>query len=247
MMRFDVPSIVINKLFEQGYEEQVLDIVMAFETDPSKEVSDIPLSPALINDNGENIIFTNEVLQEYKKLVERIKNPTTAQEIPFFLFGNAKNIDGQDYVVIQEIKYSINGNLDDLRVSIDEGKFRELVTNSNYDVISIGHTHGNVSEEKKQQSLTRQLPPDLVEKYAIRDVGLNISIADIWQHEAFKQIASQLGNKKILQSIIMYNGDIIMIDDNSISKSNNVQAILENGNLVSLPTSTQHQNLSVHR
>jgi len=38
-----------------------------------------------------------------------------------------------------------------------------------------------------------------------------------------------------------------MIDDNSISKSNNVQAILENGNLVSLPTSTQHQNLSVHR
>ena len=143
--------------------------------------------------------------------------------------------------------YSINGNLDDLRVSIDEGKFRELVINLNYDVVSIGHTHGNVSEEKKQQSLTRQLPPDLVEKYAIRDVGLNISVADIWQHEAFKQIANQLGNKKILQSIIMYNGDIIMIDDHSISKSNNVQAILENGNIINLPTSVQQENLNIHR
>lgn len=247
MMRFDVPSIVINKLFEQGYEEQILDAVMAFETDSSKEVSDIPLSPSLMNDSGDNIILTREVLQEYNKLVERIKNPETAQEVPFFLLGNTKNIDGQDYVVIQEIRYSIDGDLNDLRVSIDEEQFKELVSNSSYDVISIGHTHGNVSEEKKQNSLTRQLPSNISEKYAIRDVGLNISVADIWQHEAFKQIASQLGNKKILQSIIMYNGDIIMIDDNSISKSNNVQALLENGNLINLPTSVQQDSFSVHR
>lgn len=246
-MKFDVPSIVINKLFEQGYEEQILDIVMAFETDSSKEVSDIPLSPSLMNDSGENIILARKVLQEYNKLVERIKNPETAQEIPFFLLGNIKNIDGQDYVAIQEIRYSIDGDLNDLRVSIDEEQFKKLVSNSSYDVISIGHTHGNISEEKKQNSLTRQLPSNISETYAIRDVGLNISVADIWQHEAFKQIASQLGNKKILQSIIMYNGDIIMIDDNSISKSNNVQAILENGNIINLPTSVQQENLNIHR
>ena len=246
-MKFDVPSIVINKLFEQGYEKQILDIVMAFETDSSKEVSDIPLSPSLMNDSGENIILARKVLQEYNKLVERIKNPETAQEIPFFLLGNIKNIDGQDYIAIQEIRYSIDGDLNDLRVSIDEEQFKKLVSNSSYDVISIGHTHGNISEEKKQNSLTRQLPSNISETYAIRDVGLNISVADIWQHEAFKQIASQLGNKKILQSIIMYNGDIIMIDDNSISKSNNVQAILENGNIINLPTSVQQENLNIHR
>lgn len=246
-MKFDVPSSVINKLFDQGYEEQILDTVMAFETDFNKEVSDIPLSPSLMNDSGENIILTNKVLREYNKLVERIKNPETAQEVPFFLLGDNKNINGQNYIVIQEILYSIDNNLDDLRVSINEEKFRELVSNSGYDVISIGHTHGNVSKEKKQNSLTRQLPNYISEKYEIRDVGLNISVADIWQHEAFKQIASQLGNKKILQSIIMYNGDIIMIDDNSISKSNNIQAVLENGDLINLSTSFSKENLSVHR
>ena len=45
----------------------------------------------------------------------------------------------------------------------------------------------------------------------------------------------------------MYNGDIIVIDDNNISKSNNVQALLENGNLINLPTSVQQDSLSVHR
>lgn len=83
-MKFDVPASVINKLFEQGYEEQILDIVMAFENDSNKEISDIPLSPSLMNDSGENIVLTNSVLQEYNKLVERIKNPETAQEGHFF-------------------------------------------------------------------------------------------------------------------------------------------------------------------
>jgi len=246
-MKFDVPSIVINKLFEQGYEEQILDTVMAFETDTSKEVSDIPLSPVLMNDSGENIILTNSVLQEYHKLVDRINNSSTAQEIPFFLLGNIKNIDGKDYIIIQEIRCSIREDLDDLRVSIDEEKFKELVSSSNYSVISIGHTHGNVNEEKKKNSITRNLPSEIKEKYAIRDVGLNISVADIWQHEAFKQIASQFGNKKILQSIIMYNGDIIIIDDNNIAKSNNIQGILENGNLINLSNTVQQDNLRVHR
>ena len=40
-MKFDVPTVVMGKIFENGYEDQIIDIVMAFETDPSKEVSDI--------------------------------------------------------------------------------------------------------------------------------------------------------------------------------------------------------------
>ena len=40
-MRFDVPSQVINKLFDSGYEEQIIDIVQEFENDNTREVSDI--------------------------------------------------------------------------------------------------------------------------------------------------------------------------------------------------------------
>lgn len=30
-MKFDVPAVVIDKLFNSGYEEQIVDIVMTFQ------------------------------------------------------------------------------------------------------------------------------------------------------------------------------------------------------------------------
>lgn len=124
-MKFDVPPVVMGKLFENGYEDQIIDIVMAFETDSSKEVSDIPLSPISIRNSEQHIVLSINVLEEYKKLVERIKNPETAEEIPFYLLGNDKIFNGKDVIFIEKIIYSIDDNLDDLRVSIDEQKFKE--------------------------------------------------------------------------------------------------------------------------
>lgn len=234
-MKFDVPSVVMEKLFENGYEDQIVDIAMAFENDSSKEVSDIPLSPISIRNSDQYIVLNADVLKEYKKLVERINNPKTAGEIPFYLLGNSRIVNGQNVILIEKIIYLIDDNLDDLRVSIDEQKFKELLMDSNYSIISIGHTHGNISEEKKKNTITELLPSDIREKYSIRDVGLNLSIADIWQHEAFKSIASQISNKKVLQTIIMYNGDFVTIDDGSISKSNNVQAINQENEIIDIP------------
>lgn len=59
--RFDVPSQVINKLFDSGYEEQIIDIVQEFENDNTREVSYIPLSPTMIQDSGEQIILSPSV------------------------------------------------------------------------------------------------------------------------------------------------------------------------------------------
>lgn len=89
-MKFDVPTVVMGKLFENGYEDQIIDIVMAFETDSSKEVSDIPISPTVMKDSNEQIIISPNVYEAYTKLVQRINNTDTTQEIPFFLLGNRK-------------------------------------------------------------------------------------------------------------------------------------------------------------
>lgn len=66
-MKFDVPSYVINKLFDNGYEEQIIDIVQEFESDNSREVSDIPLSPTIMQDSEDEIILLQQVYEEYKK------------------------------------------------------------------------------------------------------------------------------------------------------------------------------------
>lgn len=89
-MKFDVPSIVIEKLFSNGYEDQIVDIVMACENDSSREVSDIPISPSLLKSSGTNVILSSKIYFEYQKLVEKIANSNTAQEVPFIMVGNKK-------------------------------------------------------------------------------------------------------------------------------------------------------------
>lgn len=239
-MKFDVPKKVIEKLFENGYEEQIVDIVMDFSEDNNREVSDIPISPIIMQDSGKRIIISDKVYQAYQKMVNTISNPNTAQEIPYFLLGNMKSIEGEECIFIENIEFCNQGSLDDLRVSIDVDRFKSIVSDSPYEVISIGHTHGNVSEDKKSLSLARNLSSDIIQKYSIRDIGLNISISDIWQHEAFKQIASQYGTKEIMQTVIMYNGDIVMMSPNGISKSNHIQASCNN-HLISLSTGCPNQ------
>ena len=243
-MKFDVPSHVINKLFDNGYEEQIIDIVQEFESDNSREVSDIPLSPTIMQDSEDEIILLQQVYEEYKKMVEKIKNPNTSQEIPYILLGNRKEINGRDIIFIENIAYCNNSSLDDLHVSIDEQQFRQLASNSSYSVISIGHTHGNVSEDKKEKSLVRNISDEVKQKYDLRDIGLNISVSDIWQHEAFRQIAQQYGNKEVFQTVIMYNGDIIMMNSNGISKSNSIQSVLSNGEIISLPTGISRKDIN---
>lgn len=246
-MKNDVPPFVIDKLFNQGYQDQIIDIIMACENMTNTEVSDIPLSSTLMNDSSEKVIISPKVYATYMNLVQRISDSATAQEIPFFLLGNKKDIDGEMCIVIENIEYDIEKALSENRVQMDEDRFQQLLQDEKYSIISIGHTHGNVVEEKKKTTLARTLPDDIKERYDIRDTGLNVSVADIWQHEVVKEIAKQTSTKEVMQTIIMYNGDMIMISANGISKSNEIQTILQDGSYQSIQTgiSEQHTNKQV--
>lgn len=48
----------------------------------------------------------------------------------------------------------------------------------------------------KNNTLARTLLEKLRNKYDVRDTGLNISLSDIWQHEAFIQIGKELAPQK---------------------------------------------------
>lgn len=231
-MKFDVPGPVIHKLFNNGYEEQLVDFALECENMGNIEVSDIPLSPLLIKNSNDNVIISEEVYDEYKKLIIRINDSNTSEEIPFLLLGNRKKIDNKDYIIFEEIVYDLTNAVSDTSATIDEDIFRNKIKDSNYSVISIGHTHGNVDENTKNKTLARTISDKLKFKYSIRDTGLNVSVADIWQHEAFKEIGKKLSpNKEIMQTIIMYNGDIIMINSNKIEKANNIKVVFKNGDI----------------
>lgn len=224
-MKKDVPSQVLNKIMNQGYEDLVVDVFMEMQENNDYEVSDIPISPKIINNNDEQVILHKNVYETYLKLVHRISNPETAEEVPFFLVGNSRFIDGKKIVEYEDIIYSIDDALSETRVSADDDKFNELLRDGRYNTISIGHTHGNVRAEIKEKALAANLSQELKETYGIRATGLNVSISDIWQHEYYKQVAEQVtkGGKQVYQTIIMYNGDFVTIGSKEISKSSNIK------------------------
>ena len=126
-MKFDVPSIVIDKLFNNGYEEQIVDFVMACENKEGLEVSDIPISPTLMRDSGDKVIISPKVYETYMQFVNRISDPQTAQEIPFILLGNRREINGETYVVIEDIVYDMQRAKSETHVTDDEETFRRLI------------------------------------------------------------------------------------------------------------------------
>ena len=232
----------MNRLIENGYEEHLIDIMMECENMSDKVVSDIPLSPILIPDSGMDIVITEQVYEQYKELVQKA-NLDLPVEIPFILLGNKKEIDGKDKVIFDKLQYGFSdeNQLRDNSVSLDQAIFDTNV-NAGYGVVSIGHTHPNVTEERKKKTLANNLSSELKEKYQIRDVGLNISVADIWQQEYWKDRAKGNGfNGQVLQTIIMYNGDMIVISDESISKSNNILAYTTNNTVESISTAMPEQ------
>lgn len=243
-MKNDVPSNIMNKLFENGYEEQLIDIMMECENATDKVVSDIPLSTALMQDSGTDIIMTATVFEQYKLLIQRA-NSELPVEIPFILLGNHREIDGKDTVVFESLRYGYTdeSQLKDNSVALDESIFDTSIT-TGCSVVSIGHTHPNVSEERKKTTLASGLSDELKEKLQIRDVGLNLSVADIWQQEYWKQRAKDKGfTGQVLQTIIMYNGDVIVIDDQTVSKSNSVVARTESNTFESISTGISYDQL----
>ncbi len=241
-MKRDVPPQVLNKIMDEGYENLILDLFMEKEENDDYEISDIPMSPRIMKSSNEQVIMTQKVYDAYLRLVNRVSNPETAEEIPFFLLGNCKEVNGKRVVEYEDIIYDIKDGLSETSVSTDDDKFRQLLNDDRYNIISIGHTHGNVREEIKKKSLAANLPQDLIDMYRIRTTGLNISISDIWQHEYYKQIAEQIaqGSKRIYQTVIMYNGDFITISSNAIAKSNDIK-VQNRGDIV-IPSGTEKQN-----
>ncbi len=216
-MKNDVPKEIISKLFELGYEEQIIDFVLAFENNSNFSISDIPLSIHSLPNNDEEVIVSKKIYDCYNEFFKRINNPLTASEIPFFLLGNRYLIDGKSLIYFEDIIYDLNEAICDYHVQNNVSKFQQLLQDSKYNIISIGHTHGNVSN--KDHTLAYLAPSNLISKYQIRDTGLNISVADYWQLLAYEQIAQN--QKEVKQTILMYNEEVITIS-NDLSKSLNI-------------------------
>lgn len=200
---------------------QVLNNNPELVSERNMDIGDTPISPMTIEDDYTPILFSSEVIEVYKKLVELINIPKTAKEYSFVMLGKLGNFAGDKCYVVDRL---IDCNSEDTDLSsrvtkIDEGKLNETLQfalQNGYNFISLGHTHPNIPEEERTTTIASYLTDEVKTSEYIRDAGLNLSLQDFVSYESLYQYFANNPNIRTGQTVIMYNGEMAMI-----SKENN--------------------------
>lgn len=181
--------------------------------------SDIPIPTEKIGVTGETLLVSDTLSETLGVLVEMINEEETALEYPFLLTGTAT--EGNMSLADISLLYSSPQGLQGRVVQVDSqllgnavNKAKELGRN----IYVIGHTHPKVSGTEKSKTLTSKLSEDVKSKYGIKDVGLNLSLQDLYQLVYFQKALK--GNvpegSKVYLTVLMYDGTLeaISVEDN---------------------------------
>lgn len=193
------------------------------------DIGDTPISPMTLDDNYTPMIFSQEVMASYKRLVDIINIPETAKEYSFVLLGKSGTLGGQKCYLIDQM-IDCNSQQSDLSSRItkmDEQKLNKAVQfalQNGYDFISIGHTHPNIPEEERTTTIANYLSDEVRNSEYIREAGLNLSLQDFVSYESLYQYFAKNPNIRTAQTVIMFNGEMAMIS--KIGTSLNRMAVL---------------------
>ena len=185
------------------------------------DIGDTPISPISMNDDFTPIILSNIVMQEYKKLITLINNPETAKEYSFVLLGKLVTLDNNQCYFVDRIVdcNSSTDNLSNRETKMDETKLNDAINfgkSNGYNFYSLCHTHPLISDNSKKTTIAEYLPDIVKESEYIREPGLNLSLQDFVSYEALYQYFKSNPNIITCQTVIMFNGEMVIF-----SKQNN--------------------------
>lgn len=194
------------------------------------DISDTPISPMNLDDEYTPILFDQNVVETYEKLVKMINEPDTAVEYSFILLGKSAVLaDENCYVIDQLIDCTLYNNLSNRQTQIDEEKLNKVIKKAQsegYNFISLGHTHPNISEDERKITVANFLTDEQKKLEFIRAAGLNISLQDFVSYESLYNYFKSNPNIRTAQTIIMYNGEIAMFSK-SKNKLNRMTIIMD--------------------
>lgn len=205
-----------------NFDDIITNSMQVLENNPElveqrgMDIGDTPISPMTLDDDYTPMLFSNEVIESYKKLVGVINIPETAKEYSFVLLGKSGTLGGQKCYLIEKMIdcNSKDTNLSSRVTKMDEQKLNQTVQfalQNGYDFISIGHTHPNIPKDERTTTIANYLSDEVKNNEYIRDAGLNLSLQDFISYESLYQYFINNPNIRTAQTVIMYNGEMAMI------------------------------------
>lgn len=186
------------------------------------DITDTPIPVTIFDSDSDDVYFSIASSKEYNDLVSKINSlGATSKEYSFLLIGKSINSDDGTYYIIEHLLDVSGNNLSNRITSVDTNKLQKYIewaVKNNYDLISFGHTHPLTSEEERKTTIANYMNSSFKESNDIREPGLNVSLQDLVSYDSLYEQINRiyLGKfKHILDTIIMFNGEICMIEKDS--------------------------------
>lgn len=205
------------------------------------DITDAPISPVQFKDNNKAIIFSEKVMEEYKKLSSLLTFPETALEYSFVLLGKSARVANSPCYFIDELVFCNKdaGDMNNRSTNIDQDRLNAIIAygkKNGYDFISLGHTHPLIDQEEMNDTIAMRLPEDVKKIEYIREPGLNVSLQDVINSNIVGTYLKNVLNIAACSTIIMFNGEVVMFNKNGKNIERFVNIMSEKGESVIVST-----------
>lgn len=214
--RDDVQADCLKVLSSSGFGTIIEYLSSQYDLVGFDRISDIPIATESIPEKFDHIVVLKpKVLEKYYELLEKINNHESAKEYPFLLVGESFPDDPTVMSFYDLVPCCQNNSeLTSNQVHHDVDILTAAVkTNS---IVAIGHTHPLLEEDQIKDCLASRMTESERKRFGVKRVGLNLSLQDIYQ----AMVVQKQTSTKILECVIMYNGDFVLVDNDgeAISK-----------------------------
>jgi hypothetical protein len=204
----DIKNKTIETAFNSGLGDLIDTISSKYNLNNLDEKLSMPIPIEQLPLSNRNVEVSSDVQDVLGALTKIINDPTTPIEVPFCLLGSSDKL--TDYRGL----YKDINNLEKTKVTADPDKFNSAVNeackNKTYKTLVLGHTHPKLSEIESKEVLTTKLSTELKEKYNIKEVGLNLSLQDLY---SLQWLHDSLGNEiDTMLGVLLYSGDLVLVE-----------------------------------
>lgn len=216
VFRDDIQRDCLKVLSNSGFGAIIKYLSKEYNLASFDSLSDIPIATESIPEKLDHIVVLKpKVLDKYNELIEKINNHEFAKEYPFVLVGESLP-DDPSIISFNDLLlcYKDDSELMDNETNYDADILTAAVRAN--PIVAIGHTHPLLKDDRISSCLASGMSEVECKRFGVKRAGLNLSLQDIYQ----AMVVQKQTSTKILECVIMYNGDFVLVDndDNKIYK-----------------------------
>ena len=177
-------------------------------------MSDIPIPPDLLTTDDLAVQIGPVLSDNRQTLLDAMSDEQTAFEVPYCLYGTTFEVNGKSTTDLSYMEYLLSDSDQTTVVAFDADKLGRVVekitSNNRLNTLVIGHTHPPVAEATAKNMLTAKLSKEILTRFNIKEIGLNLSLQDLYQ---LVYLHEQLGDRiNIMSAVLMFDGDWVFVN-----------------------------------